>query len=81
LLQLLVNDGGTLNQFAQRIGCPESVFYKHFAKQYNHEGIGNKLRLMNEYSIKYGTHRMGISPSVKKRINNTMGYAVFPEVN
>jgi len=81
MLQLFVNDGGTLNQFAQRIGCPESVFYKHFAKQYSHEGIGKKLRLMNEYAIKYGTHRMGISPSVKKRINNTMGYAVFPEVN
>lgn len=81
LLQLCVNDGGTLNQFAQRIGCPESVFYKHFAKQYSHEGIGKKLRLMDEYSKKYGTHRNGISPSVKKRINNTMGYAVFPEVN
>jgi hypothetical protein len=77
LLQLLVNDGGSLNQFAQRIGCPESVFYKHFAKQYTHEGIGKKLRLMDEYSKKYGTHRNGISPSVKKRINNTMGYDVF----
>lgn len=81
LLQLCVNDGGTLNQFAQRIGCPESVFYKHFAKQYSHEGIGKKLRLIDEYSKKFGTHRNGISPSVKKRINNTMGYAVFPEVN
>ena len=81
LLQLCVLDGGTLNQFAQRIGCPESVFYKHFAKQYSHESIGKKLRLIDEYSKKFGTHRNGISPSVKKRINNTMGYAVFPEAN
>ena len=77
MLQLLVNDGGTLNQFAQRIGCPESAFYKHFTKQYSHEGIGKKLRLMDEFAKKYGTHRMGISPSVKKRINNTMGFDVF----
>jgi hypothetical protein len=80
LLQLLVNDTSSLNQFAQRIGCPESSLYKHFSKQYSHEGIAKKLRLIDEYAKKYGTHRNGISPSVKKRINSTMSFVVFPEV-
>lgn len=77
LLQSLIKDKGNLNQYAQRIGCPESSLYKHFAQTYTHEQIGDKLRLIDEYSKTYGTHRNGISPSVKKRINNTMGYTVF----
>jgi hypothetical protein len=77
LLQELITDGGNLNQLAQKIGCQESNLYKHFSKHYSHEKIGDKLRLIDDYSKKYGTHRNGISPSVKKRINNTMGYDVF----
>jgi hypothetical protein len=77
LLQLLLLDGGNLNQLAQKLGCQESVIYKHFAKHYTHTKIGDKLKLIDELSKKYGTHRNGISPSVKKRINNTMGYDVF----
>ena len=77
LLQYLILDKGNLNQLCQKIGCPESFLYKHFAKQYTHTSIGDKLRLIDEYAKKYGTHRNGISPSAKKRINNTMGYEVF----
>jgi hypothetical protein len=77
LLKLFILDGGNFNQFAQKIGCTESTLYKHFAKMYSHEKIGEKLRLMDEYSKQYNTHRNGISPSVKKRINTTMGYDVF----
>jgi len=77
LLQLLIKDGGNLNQLCQKIGCPESLLYKHFAKQYDNSGIGDKLKLIDKYSKQYGTHRNGISPSVKKRINNTLGYDVF----
>lgn len=77
LLQIFIKGGGNLNQLAQRIGCPESSLYKHFAKQYNHEQIAEKLRLMDAYAKQYGTHRNGISLSVKKRINNTMGFNVF----
>jgi hypothetical protein len=80
LLRLLISDGGNLNQFAQKIGCQESIFYKHFALQYKHEQIGEKLQMIDRFSKQYGTHKNGISPSVKKRINNTMGYSVFPEV-
>ena len=80
LIRMLINDGGNLNQFAQKIGCQESIFYKHFSLQYKHEQIGEKLQLIDRYSKLYGTHKNGISPSVKKRINNTMGYSVFTEV-
>jgi len=80
LLQYLIKDGGNLNQFAQKIGCPESIFYKHLAKHYSHTEIGDKLLLIDKYSKQYGTHRNGISPSVKKRINNTMGYDVFENI-
>jgi hypothetical protein len=77
LLQLLIKDGGNLNQLCQKIGCPESILYKHFAKQYDNTGIGDKLLLIDKYAKQYGTHRNGISPSVKKRINNTIGYDLF----
>jgi hypothetical protein len=77
LIQSLIKDGGNLNQFAQKIGCPESTLYKQFAEQYRHEQIGEKLVLIDKYAKLYGTHRNGISLSVKKRINNTMGYEVF----
>lgn len=79
LLQKLLT-GGNLNQLAQKIGCPEASLYKHFAKQFEHSKIGEKLVLVDKYAKQYGTHKNGISPSVKKRINNTMGYIVFPEV-
>jgi hypothetical protein len=74
---LLIKDGGNLNQLCQKIGCPESLLYKHFNKQYDNSGIGDKLKLIDKYSKQYGTHRNGISPSVKKRINNTLGYDLF----
>jgi len=77
LLQMFLKDKCNLNQFAQKIGCPESAYYKHFAKQYSHEQIGGKLVEMDKYSVQYKTHRKGLAPSVKKRINNTMGYDVF----
>jgi hypothetical protein len=77
LIQMLIKGGGNFNQIAQRIACPESAYYKHFAKQYTHEQIGEKLKLMDAYSKQYSTHRNGISPSVKKRINNTMSFDVF----
>lgn len=80
LIRMFLQESNSgLNQLAQKIGCQESVWYKHFAKQYTHEKIGDKLRLMDAYSKQYGTHRNGISPSVKKRINNTMGFDVFPD--
>jgi hypothetical protein len=78
LFQLFIKDGGNFNQLCQKIGCPESALYKHFAKQYSHEKIGEKLRLSDEFSKTYATHRNGLSPSVKKRINNTMSFDVFP---
>jgi len=77
LLQMFIKDGGNLNQLAQKIGCQESALYKHFAKQYSHKQIGKKLRDMDAYAKHYGTHRNGISPSAKARINNTMGFDVF----
>jgi hypothetical protein len=77
LLRLLITDGGNLNQLSQKIGCQESVLYKHFRKQYSHEKIGEKLMLIDKYAKMYGTHRNGISASVKTRINNTMSFDVF----
>lgn len=80
LLQLLVPTGDkekNLNQIAQQLGCTETALYKHFATQYSHTDIGKKLVQIDELSKVYGTHRNGISASVKNRINATMGYNVF----
>jgi len=77
LLKLFILDGGNLNQLTQKLGCQESALYKHFAKQYTHEKIGEKIKLIDVYARTYGTHRNGISPSVKARIVNTMGFDVF----
>jgi hypothetical protein len=77
LLKLFILDGGNLNQLTQKLGCQESALYKHFAKQYTHEKIGEKINLIDVYARTYGTHRNGISPSVKARIVNTMGFDVF----
>ena len=80
LLQLLLPTGDkekNLNQIAQQLGCTETAIYKHFATQYNHTQIGEKLQQIDYLSKVYGTHRNGLSASVKTRINATMGYIVF----
>ena len=80
LLQLLLPQSKerNLNQIAQQLGCTETPLYKHFIEQgYSHTDIGDKLRKINELSTVYATHRSGLSDSVKKRINATMGYDVF----
>ena len=80
LLRLLLPVSGTqknLNQIAQQIGCIESKLYKHLAEQYSHAQIGAKLVEIDKFAKKYGTHRNGLSDSVKNRINVTMGYDVF----
>jgi hypothetical protein len=80
LLQLLLPTGDkerNLNQIAQQLGCTETALYKHFATQYSHTDIGKKLIQIDDLSKIYGTHRNGLSASVKTRINATMGYIVF----
>lgn len=78
LIQTLIKDAkSNLNQFAQKIGCPESNYYKLFAEQYEHKQIAFKLYLIDKYSKQYKTHRNGLSDSVKSRIINTMGFDVF----
>jgi hypothetical protein len=80
LLRLLLPVSGTqknLNQIAQQIGCIESKLYKHLAAQYSHAQIGAKLVEIDKYAKRYGTHKNGLSDSVKNRINVTMGYDVF----
>jgi hypothetical protein len=81
LIQYLIKEKCNLNQFAQKIGCTESWLYKHFAVQYSHEKIGEKLQLIDKYSKLYGTHSKGLSLSVKQRINTTMSYNVFDLTN
>jgi hypothetical protein len=78
LLQMFFNNKEcNLNQFVQKIACSENDFYIHFRKAYSHERIAEKLRLIDVMSKRYGTHRNGISPSVKKRVNALMGMDVF----
>lgn len=77
LVQMLIKDNCNLNQLSQKIGCPESAFYKLFAEQYSHIQIVEKLRLIDKYAKSYCTHKSGLSLSVKKRINSTMSCDVF----
>lgn len=82
LLQTLLNEciaGKNLNQIAMKIGSPENKLYKLFRLQYSHESICEKLRLIHKYSIEYGTHRSGLSASVRERINKTMNSEIFPK--
>jgi hypothetical protein len=83
LLQLLIPTGTkqrNLNQICALIGCTETPLYKLFAEHYSHAEIGQKLRDIDKYSKQFATHRNGISASVKRRINATMGFDVFDNI-
>lgn len=77
LLKEIIEESN-LNQIAAKVGSPESKLYKLFAEQYSHDDIADKLRLIHKFAIRYGSHKNGISPSVRTRINQTMGVEVFP---
>jgi len=78
LLQLLIKDGGNINQIAQKLACAESALYKHFAIHYSHAKICEKIADIDKYAKEFKTHKNGISPSAKLRINSTSGVTIFP---
>lgn len=83
LIQLLITEvinGSNLNQVAMKIGSPENKLHKFFLKQYCKDTIGEKLRLIHRYSQSYGTHKSGLSKSVRERINKTMDTVVFTNI-
>lgn len=72
-----VKNERNINQIAQMMVNKNSEIYKLLNTQFSHEKIVLKIKLMDLYASKFGTHRKGLSQSVKKYINKKTGANIF----